>query len=653
MPSKLFSALLILACAAARAQSDSGASAVSERDFLGDVPVVLSVSRLAQPVDEAPGAVTVLDRQFIRNSGARDVVDLLRFVPGFQTTTSFETDAPMATYHGRIDDFANRIQVMVDGRSVYFGHMEGSTGLGLQVLAIEDIDRIEVLRGSNSATYGARAFLGVINIISKPLRERVGSSVQMSVGENGIQDAGGYLGWGDQEALFSLSLDRRADDGLRGAYGKNQIERVNAAALLFPAAGQELEIRLGNVGVHAGRGSFDPTEYGNIKRTRFMGSQHAQLNWRNAVSDSQDIEVHLSRTTFDLQDSFPFLDPGSAYYGWSFVAGGTETNDALLVETTNRHSNSLRSVMGAEFRHESVSSAVNFGNDTTVSSQFGRVFGTLEWRVAPDWVLNFGALAEKSSLGGDSVSPRVMANWQAWPGHTLRAGVSTAFRPPSAYEKYAARHYWNPAHTLSTPYFTLNPGTLGAEKLQTEELGYNFTLRSLPLTGDVRVFAEHITDGIRHNEGSPQVYLGKERVDIVGMEYQLDLKLGSSTRVFTGGGWTTIDVRDTALLNRAYRTTYSAPKFAGSLMVMHEFSNRLAVTVMHQRTEQVTLMSAQTGDPAYSMGRTDVRVSKVFHVGRRKGEIAFTVQNLDQPYRDGDRKFFFDRRAFVSVRVDH
>ena len=246
-----------------------------------------------------------------------------------------------------------------------------------------------------------------------------------------------------------------------------------------------------------------------------------------------------------------------------------------------------------------------------------------------------------------------MANWQAWPGHTLRAGVSTAFRPPSAYEKYAARHYWNPTHTLSTPYFTLNPGTLGAEKLQTEELGYNFSLRSLPLNGDVRVFAEHITDGIRHNEGSPQVYLGKERVDIVGMEYQLDLKLGSSTRVFTGGGWTTIDVHDTVLPNRAYRTTYSAPKFAGSLMVMHEFSHRVAVTLMHQRTEQITLMSAQAGDPAYSMGRTDVRVSKAFNLGRRKGEIAFTVQNLDQPYRDGDRKFFFDRRAFVSLRVDH
>ena len=123
--------------------TEANAPVVTEMDFLGDMPVVLSVSRLAQRLDETPGAVTILDRQFIRFSGARDVADLLRLVPGFQTTTSFETDAPMATYHGRTDDWANRIQVLVDGRSVYAGHLQGSAGLGWQTLALDDIERIE------------------------------------------------------------------------------------------------------------------------------------------------------------------------------------------------------------------------------------------------------------------------------------------------------------------------------------------------------------------------------------------------------------------------------------------------------------------------------------------------------------------------------
>eukprot|EP01041_Mallomonas_annulata_P030770 gene30770-52973_t len=193
MSSKLLPLLLTLACVMARAQNGSSASAVSERDFLGEVPVVLSVSRLAQPLDEAPGAVTILDRPFIRMSGARDVADLLRMVPGFQTTTSFESDAPLASYHGRSDDWANRIQVLVDGRSVYSGHLQGSAGLGLQTLALDDIARIEVLRGSNSAAYGARAFLGVVNIVSRDVRETVGSSFSLATGDNGVADAGGSV----------------------------------------------------------------------------------------------------------------------------------------------------------------------------------------------------------------------------------------------------------------------------------------------------------------------------------------------------------------------------------------------------------------------------------------------------------------------------
>ena len=113
------------------------------------MPIVLSVSRLPQRLDETPGAVTLLDRDMIRLSGARDVADLLRLVPGFQTSTSFETGAPLASYHGGFDGYSARIQVLVDGRSVYSPFLFGSSAPGLQTVALEDIERIEVLRGSN------------------------------------------------------------------------------------------------------------------------------------------------------------------------------------------------------------------------------------------------------------------------------------------------------------------------------------------------------------------------------------------------------------------------------------------------------------------------------------------------------------------------
>ena len=65
---------------------NSTSAGTSESDYLSDVPTVISVSRLAQTLDDTPGALTILNRDFIRMTGARSVVDLLRFVPGFQSS---------------------------------------------------------------------------------------------------------------------------------------------------------------------------------------------------------------------------------------------------------------------------------------------------------------------------------------------------------------------------------------------------------------------------------------------------------------------------------------------------------------------------------------------------------------------------------------
>ena len=282
--------------------SEANAPVVTEMDFLGDMPVVLSVSRLAQRLDETPGAVTILDRQFIRFSGARDVADLLRLVPGFQTTTSFETDAPMATYHGRTDDWANRIQVLVDGRSVYAGHLQGSAGLGWQTLALDDIERIEILRGSNSAAYGARAFLGVVNIVSRDVRETLGAATGATLGQNQVRDAGVRWGWGDNEATYRLSADVRGDDGLRSAFGKNQITRLNFASHFNLTRETELAVRLGSLGINAGRGT--PGDAGNNGRERFMGSQFAQVDWHTTLDENRDLTVSASHTEHSFRDSF-------------------------------------------------------------------------------------------------------------------------------------------------------------------------------------------------------------------------------------------------------------------------------------------------------------------------------------------------------------
>jgi iron complex outermembrane receptor protein len=630
---------------------------VTETDYLSDVPTVISVSRIAQTLDDTPGAVTILDRNFIRMSGARDVVDALRFVPGFQTTSTFETDAPMATYHGRNDDWANRIQVLVDGRSVYAGLLQGSAGIGWQTLALDDIERIEVLRGSNSATYGARAFLGVVNIISRDVRETVGAAASLTRGNNGIADVGMRVGWSAGVGNFRLSADSVSDDGLQGAFGKNHTERLNFSSHIALDQAAELDLRAGGVGVYAGRGDPNDTA-GNPARMRFVGSQFVQADWRRTLDDTHDLSLSLSHTENSNRDRFAFQSPGP-YFGATVDFGGDEVVDTLTAQHTMRLSPALRTVWGAEFRRERVVSPASFDQLDSITSNFYRLFGSAELRLSEALLLNTGALAEHSDIAGDSLSPRVMLNWRVSPGHTLRVGASTAFRPPSAFEKYGRVQYYDVTGQNPTGYYTFNNGTLVPERLLSQELGYYFAPPSSQVSGDVRVFHEQISDGISHTETGvipgvrAQRYLNIQEDQISGVELQLNWAPSAATKVLLSQTWTDIQVNSSAGVESQFRTAHGAPRYAASLSVMHSLDGGWHLSLMHQQSDDVALMSISDNKWLFSMQRTDLRLAKDLRLGGSKAELGWVLQNLGDPFQDGDRKFTFNQRAMVTLKIEN
>ena len=632
-------------------------AAVSESDYLADVPTVISVSRIAQTLEDTPGAVTILDRPFIRMTGARDVVDLLRFVPGFQTTSAFETDAPMATYHGRDNDWANRIQVLVDGRSVYSSLLDGSAGIGWQTLALDDIERIEVLRGSNSATYGARAFLGVVNIISRDVRETQGPAATITQGDNGVSDQGLRIGWSQADASFRLSADSVSDNGLQGAFGKSHTERLNFSSHMALDQGADLDLRAGAVGIDAGRGSFLPNQYGNPARMRFMGSQFVQLDWHQALDDTHDLAISASHTENSNKDRFLYLAPG-AYYLATVDFSGDEWIDALTLQNTIRLSSTLRTVWGAEVRREQVVSAPQFDGLGGISSNYYRLFGSAEWRLSDRWLLNAGALAESNDLSGNSLSPRLMLNWQLAPGHTFRIGASTAFRPPSAFEKFGRIQYLDANGQNPTGYYTFNNGSVGPEKLFSRELGYNLELPGLHLGGDVRVFNEQITNAIVTNPigiipgVQYQSTANAQDDQITGVEMQANWAPQPDTKVFLTQTWTQIHVSASPNEDLVFRAEHGAPRYAFALTLMHDFSSGLHLSLMQQASDEMALMSDSGSHMLYSMQRTDLRLAQDFRLGNKKAMLALVLQNLGTPYQDGDWKFRFERRAMLTLKIE-
>src|ERR1700680_420600 len=126
---------------------------------------VTSVSKKEQRLSSAGAAVFVIAEEDIRRSGATNIPDLLRMVPGVQVAR-IDANAWAISIRGFNTRYSNKVLVLIDGRSVYSPSFSG-VFWDQQAVPLEDIERIEVIRGPGSAVWGANAVNGVINIITK------------------------------------------------------------------------------------------------------------------------------------------------------------------------------------------------------------------------------------------------------------------------------------------------------------------------------------------------------------------------------------------------------------------------------------------------------------------------------------------------------
>ncbi|MDV7393266.1 TonB-dependent receptor plug domain-containing protein, partial [Arthrospira platensis SPKY1] len=100
----------------------------------------------------------------------------------------------------------------------------GGTFRGVSSIPLEDVERIEVLRGSNSAAYGAHAMLGVINIVTRHAADSQGGSLKVSEGTEGLRDRHARWGWQTDSGHHRISLHQRSDDGYANLPDARQID---------------------------------------------------------------------------------------------------------------------------------------------------------------------------------------------------------------------------------------------------------------------------------------------------------------------------------------------------------------------------------------------------------------------------------------------
>ena len=134
-----------------------------------------SVAKKKQQLNEAAAAIFVITQEDIQRSGVTSIPQALRMAPGIQVAR-IDANKWAISSRGFNAQFANKLLVLIDGRSVYTPSYSG-VYWDAQDTLLEDIDRIEVIRGPNSATYGSNAFLGVISITTRHAAEDAGQYI--------------------------------------------------------------------------------------------------------------------------------------------------------------------------------------------------------------------------------------------------------------------------------------------------------------------------------------------------------------------------------------------------------------------------------------------------------------------------------------------
>jgi iron complex outermembrane receptor protein len=188
MNGKRLALLGMLAAAAALAQQDLAELSLEQLLAIE----VTSASRREQKLSRTPAAVYVITQEEIRRSGLTTLAELLRLAPGLHVAR-INSSTWAVTARGFNGRFASKMLVLVDGRSVYTPLFSG-VFWEMQDLLVDDIERIEVIRGPGAAMWGANAVNGVINVITKHSRQTQGGLA--STGGGNVEDAFGALRFG-------------------------------------------------------------------------------------------------------------------------------------------------------------------------------------------------------------------------------------------------------------------------------------------------------------------------------------------------------------------------------------------------------------------------------------------------------------------------
>lgn len=479
----LLSSLLLLAPGAGSAVAQQlpmdaarGLASLS-LEQLGDV-VVTSASRREESLAAAAASIFVITAEDIRRSGAHSLPELLRLAPNLDVARA-GTNQYAISARGFNSLYANRMLVLIDGRTVYSPLLSGVLWDETD-LALQDIERIEVLSGPGATLWGANAVNGVINIITRPSSDTQGLLIGAAVGNlerHAVARHGGTAGETGSYRLYARAAER---DPTRGDAGSAPTDGSESTLIGFRADWQG-----GRDGLTVQGDAYDSTTDQQPAPRRMTGN-NLLARWTHRLPSGSHYHFqayHDHRERRQPEASAEFHDR-------------LETYDVEF-QYAFRHGTAHRIVWGVG--HRSTRDRSRAGS----TSSFVPAERMLRWSTAflqdeialrPNLALTFGAKIETNSYTAAEILPSLRLGWRPAPDHLLWGALSRAVRAPSRVD----RDYFSPA---LEPVIRGGPAFV-SEISKVAELGYRARL-SPSLTLSATAF-HHDHDRLRSVEPGPE-----------------------------------------------------------------------------------------------------------------------------------------------------
>src|SRR6266849_2111927 len=478
---------------------------------------VTSVSKRTQKVADAAAAIFVITQEDIRRSGANSIPEALRLVPGLQVARIDQNKWAIGSrgFNGRFD---NKLLVLIDGRSVYTPLFSG-VYWNVQDVMLEDIDRIEVIRGPGATLWGANAVNGVINIISKKAKdtqsaivtagagseERGSGGVRYGsrIGDTSYRAYGKYFNWGP--SLYSSGMTAHDGwDALRGGFradwtpaGSNSLtlqgdiyQSKYGETLTVPSLNAPYSSTFPNNGKYSGGNIL-----GRWNHSSEGSSMSLQMYYDNTtIADNSLFVDHQNIFDMDFQDGFHLGNSQQFVWGLGYRSIRDRNDPSFSVSL---QPNQLTLNHFSAFVQDEISLVDN--------------------RLR----LTFGSKFEHNDFTGFEVQPNARLLWTLTPNQSVWTAVSRAVRTPALTEEGLRLNsaVVPPATPANPTPFPAVITVFGSHQFQSEdllayELGYRVQATS-SFSADIATFYNTYSNLRTAEPGAPSIEGSPAPTDIV------------------------------------------------------------------------------------------------------------------------------------------